>query len=551
MQRVGRHSIGREIANSGLLATYEATHEDGRAVRLRVFDAGFRAEPSAVDRFEHDCSNAATVRHPSVDRPIAWSATYPVHVSTTLARSATLTEIYERAPSGRLDPGVVAGIGADVAEALNAVHAAGLVHAGLSPESVLLGTDGRAHVTDFGLMRFLNDMSATHSQVMRGSIESLTPEQLSAPDTVGPHTDVFGLGLLLYRTLTGKPAFDAPSALGMSIRISMGKVTPIDTHGIEMPAELSELVMKMLAAAPMNRPPIDHVVSVLTELAQKSGPWRDAVRTLAAEATPEAEAAPSVTPAGAEPPSTGALPEEEPAPFANPPQEAPRAPAETMETPQISFSGPPPGAVAPPRAAAPPFETGPSTLSPSFPPGGAFGPPPGAERPPAHGNPSGSFGLPPTPMPSFPSGPPHQPSGQYGTAAPRYSDFAGESDFDNLETALHEPETEPELSVPERRNRDRHATLLDASFDAAPTESLDISGTFSRSDLDDAPMWPAADYEGQEVPKTVVIQAPSAAPERPRCPAPRSRFRSRTCRCRIRASPSRSSNRRRRAPRRP
>ncbi len=335
MQRVGRHSIGREIANSGLLATYEATHEDGRAVRLRVFDAGFRAEPSAVDRFEHDCSNAATVRHPSVDRPIAWSATYPVHVSTTLARSATLTEIYERAPSGRLDPGVVAGIGADVAEALNAVHAAGLVHAGLSPESVLLGTDGRAHVTDFGLMRFLNDMSATHSQVMRGSIESLTPEQLSAPDTVGPHTDVFGLGLLLYRTLTGKPAFDAPSALGMSIRISMGKVTPIDTHGIEMPAELSELVMKMLAAAPMNRPPIDHVVSVLTELAQKSGPWRDAVRTLAAEATPEAEAAPSVTPAGAEPPSTGALPEEEPAPFANPPQEAPRAPAETMETPQI------------------------------------------------------------------------------------------------------------------------------------------------------------------------------------------------------------------------
>jgi serine/threonine protein kinase len=283
MKHVGRHTIVRELASSEVLSTFEGTHADGRAVRLRVFGAVVELDDPAMTRFEEDLSQVAALRHLGIDKPIAWSAKRPVHVSTARVRGASLRDVCDDAPVGRIAVEVAAGVGVDVAEALHAAHSAGLVHAGLSADSILLGTDGRARVTDFGLMRCLNDLSFAQPQVMRGSIESLSPEQLSAPETVGPHTDVFGLGLALYRAMTGKPAFDAPSALGMSIRLSMGKPTPIDSHGVEIPDELREIVMKMLSATATARPPMELVGRTLAKLA---GSWRDSVRSLAVSASP-------------------------------------------------------------------------------------------------------------------------------------------------------------------------------------------------------------------------------------------------------------------------
>ncbi len=324
MKRVGRHTIVRELASSGVLSTFEATHEDGRTVRLRVLDRSVDVAEGAAARFAEELACAATLRHPGIDRPLAWSARAPLHVSTVRIAGVSLREICEGASAGWVAPALAAGLGADVAEALHAAHSAGLVHAGVSTDSIFLGIDGRARVTDFGVMRCLSELASQSPQVLRGSIESLSPEQLDAPDAVGPHTDVFGVGLALYRAMTAKPAFDAPSALGMSIRLSMGRPTPIESHGIEMPEELRRIVMKMLSAAPADRPAMDVVARTLRAIA---GAWRDSARRLVAphaaslESAPDAPSVPSEptpetapaeearsTPDSAEPPALESFP---------------------------------------------------------------------------------------------------------------------------------------------------------------------------------------------------------------------------------------------------
>lgn len=454
MHRVGRHTIVREISSAGVLSTFEATHDDGCTVRLRVVTG---AGDLATERFEEDLARVAALRHPGIDRPLEWSAEDPLHVSTLRVRGASLREICDDAPGGRIAVNVAAGVGADLAEALFAAHSAGLVHAGLSPDSILLGTDGRARATDFALMRCLNDRASAHPEVMRGSIESLAPEQLSAPETIGAHTDVFGLGLVLYRAMTGKPAFEAPSALGMSIRLSMGKPTPIESHGLEIPDELRDLVKKMLSAAPTGRPPMDLVARTL---AKHAGPFRDSVRSLARAASPAHDESESATAA----PSGEATP-----------QPAPGAPPRGVDLSSVDDEAS--------RAAFSDASLAPSAMSDAS---------------------------------AFPAFMESQPTEVVSGASDSVSDDP--SDWYVASSSL-ELATQPELALPELRSQDNYPTLFEVRSPAGPSEdfeSRDVDGLPAIGG--DTSVWPTTEPDAYGVPKTMIIAAPSARASAPSAP---------------------------------
>src|SRR5690606_29606193 len=116
--RVRRHKVGRAIGTAGLLSTFEAEHEDGRAVHLRVFNAELEPPPPVVARFEREAEIASRVRHPSIAAPIDWSAADPVHVSTAPIVGASLEAVCAAAPTQRLDAAIVVALGADLAGAL-------------------------------------------------------------------------------------------------------------------------------------------------------------------------------------------------------------------------------------------------------------------------------------------------------------------------------------------------------------------------------------------------------------------------------------------------
>src|SRR5690606_32780218 len=123
-------------------------------------------------------------------------------------------------------------------------------------------------------------------------------------------TDVFGLGVLLYRATTAKEPFAAPSPLGMSIRLSMGNADPIDQHGARVPKPMAALIMRMLAAKPDKRPSMSEVITELSAIVPKDGAWREEVRRL-------------VTAAGGQPAPEGRTTMVEPAPTAPRPSAAP------------------------------------------------------------------------------------------------------------------------------------------------------------------------------------------------------------------------------------
>ncbi len=276
-KRIGRHRLTRSLPSSDVLSTYEAVHDDAGPVHLRVLEAEFTPSERALSQLASDAALASSVHLEGATTLVDWSADEPIHASTTVILGKRVADVVATVPEGRLGPELVAALGADLARTLAEAHDAGLIHGGLSPKNVYVTPEGRALVTDYAIARFLTSLLGDHSYVLSGMVRSLAPEQLSAPDTIGSATDVFALGVLLYRACTGAEPFEAPSAFGMSLRLTSAAAEPIGSHGVELPAALAETIMAMLSASMVDRPTLDEVRGRLAEVA---GPSADRRREL-------------------------------------------------------------------------------------------------------------------------------------------------------------------------------------------------------------------------------------------------------------------------------
>ncbi|OLT01609.1 hypothetical protein BJF90_30680 [Pseudonocardia sp. CNS-004] len=128
-------------------------------------------------------------------------------VVTDLVEGSTLAGRIASGPP--LAPGAVRRLGAQLADALAYVHAAGIVHRDVKPANVLLGDGGRPRLADFGIARALEATAATADGCVVGTAAYLAPEQVRG-EVVAPATDVYALGLVLLEALTGRGEFPEP-----------------------------------------------------------------------------------------------------------------------------------------------------------------------------------------------------------------------------------------------------------------------------------------------------------------------------------------------------
>jgi len=260
--RVGTELAGYRIESllglGGMSVVYLA--EDLRLKRwvaLKLLAASLAEDESFRDRFLRESELAASIDHPNII-PI-YEAGTTEDILFIAMRYVEGRGLNERLRRGRLDPADAIGILAQVASALDAAHARGLVHRDVKPSNVLLDTgarpDGSDHVylADFGLTRRVSEEAGIgeDGQLM-GTIDYVAPEQIAGEEVDG-RADVYSLGCVLYECLVGQPPFRRDSDLAVVFAHLETESPAPSAERPELPAALDGVIARALAKEPEQR----------------------------------------------------------------------------------------------------------------------------------------------------------------------------------------------------------------------------------------------------------------------------------------------------------
>jgi serine/threonine-protein kinase len=242
----GRYRLLRPIANGGMAAVWEATDQTlARRVAVKLLHPHLASDASFVQRFRAEAVAAARLSHPSIVSVYdTFTADGVDAIVMELVVGTTMREDLDA--HGPLRMEAVLAIGTQVADALGAAHAAGLVHRDVKPANILLSADGRVLVADFGIAKAAEGTDLTTAGAMVGTAKYLAPEQVEGGPIDG-RADIYALGVVLYEAITGEAPFvestDAATALA---RLHRYPRPPRELRP-DMPPAVEAVVMQAMA----------------------------------------------------------------------------------------------------------------------------------------------------------------------------------------------------------------------------------------------------------------------------------------------------------------
>ncbi|MFL5893590.1 MAG: serine/threonine-protein kinase [Thermoleophilaceae bacterium] len=251
-QLAGYHIDG-VAGGGGMGVVYRATQQGlDRTVALKVITPAFADDDEFRERFKRESRLAASIEHPNVI-PIyeAGESDGVLYLSMRFVDGTDLKSLLER--EGTLEPRRAARILAQVAEALDAAHAAGLVHRDIKPANILMASSDHAYLTDFGLTkRAASESALTKTGQMVGTVDYVAPEQVEG-SRVDARTDVYSLACVLYHLLTGRVPYDKPTDMArLFAHVNERPPRPSDAIA-GLPPELDEVVTRGMAKKPDDR----------------------------------------------------------------------------------------------------------------------------------------------------------------------------------------------------------------------------------------------------------------------------------------------------------
>jgi eukaryotic-like serine/threonine-protein kinase len=287
-----RWRIVREVARGGMGVVYEATDErTGARCALKVLRTG-RTNAAQEERFRREADLGARLGgHPGIV-PATALGTLPTGELYCVMEFVEGRSLWDLLRAGGVPREQGVRLVAQVARAVAYAHARDVVHRDLKPQNVLITPDGRARLTDFGIAKALDDVHGlTATGEVMGTPRFMAPEQAEDSKRVDPRTDVFGLGAILYATLTGRPPMELS---GLKLREALRRVyeckvaPPRSLDGSIDPA-IDALCRRALARDPAHRP------QTAAALADELDAWLAGDRTVR-EPPPQVDAPPEATP---------------------------------------------------------------------------------------------------------------------------------------------------------------------------------------------------------------------------------------------------------------
>lgn len=250
----GRYSLIGELGRGGMGVVYKARQKDlDRVVALKMILSSHLASEDQVARFHAEARAAARLRDPHIVGIHEVGEFRGQHYFTMeYVEGSSLGQILKQ---GSMPPEEAARLVLTVARAVHYLHKQGLVHRDLKPSNILIDAQGRPYVTDFGLAKVLEgDALLSNSGAILGTPNYMSPEQAAGQaGQVGPRSDIYSLGAILYEAITGRPPHDGDSPLETLVHVVEGECLPPRRINPKLPRPLEQICLKCLEKNPDDR----------------------------------------------------------------------------------------------------------------------------------------------------------------------------------------------------------------------------------------------------------------------------------------------------------
>jgi len=250
----GPYTILSQLGAGGMGVVYLA-HDArlGRKVALKLLPPYATKDPERLRRFQQEASAASKLNHPNILTIYEVGEVDSTHyIATEYIDGQTLRALMAQK---QMSPGEAVDAVLQVASALSAAHAAGIVHRDIKPENIMVRPDGYVKVLDFGLVKLMTVRATagpadqtlrTQPGVVMGTPRYMSPEQARGLE-LDARTDVWSLGVVLYEMVAGRPPFDGATPADVLAAILLAEPVPLDLHALQAPQTLGRLIARTLA----------------------------------------------------------------------------------------------------------------------------------------------------------------------------------------------------------------------------------------------------------------------------------------------------------------
>ena len=256
-----RYEVVGQIGTGGMSDVYKAKdHTLGRYVAIKVLKEEFSEDTNFVTKFRSEAQAAAGLEHPNIVNIYDVGSENGIHyIVMEYVEGITLKTYIEK--KGQLNYKETLSIAIQVSRGIQAAHAKHIIHRDIKPQNIIISTDGKVKVTDFGIARAVSEHTI-HSDVM-GSVHYASPEQ-ARNGYVSNRSDIYSLGIVMYEMVTGRVPFDGDSTVAVAIQHLQDEMVPPSTYAPNLPISLEKIIQKCTQKSPDRR--YDSMESLLIDL---------------------------------------------------------------------------------------------------------------------------------------------------------------------------------------------------------------------------------------------------------------------------------------------
>src|SRR6266498_145146 len=248
----GRYEVGRLLGAGEMAEVYEG-HDRllARRMAIKILLSQYAHDPAFLERFRREAQSAASLPHPNIVSVFDTGSDGDTwFIVMELVAGNTLRDLIHL--HGPVHPARAAEICSEVAGALAVAHARGIVHRDVKPGNVMLTTEGKVKVMDFGIARATAVPSITQTSAVVGTAQYIAPEQAQGLEA-DARTDVYALGCCLYEMVTGQVPFSGPMPVAIAYRHVREEPTPPRALNPDVPPPLERVCLKAMAKRPEDR----------------------------------------------------------------------------------------------------------------------------------------------------------------------------------------------------------------------------------------------------------------------------------------------------------